>query len=147
MPNEKTVSEFDELFAEILASPEIAVTEVTDPGEEPSVVATPMLKMETIGDTVKHVPAQKVEAKPAEKPEYKRDEGKKAVDGAPFETTVYTRGYVKCQWTDGWRFENKACLYLEDLEAVEQWMASLGYQGWKEKAIANGLKYRKPKEG
>lgn len=147
MPNEKTVSEFDELFAEILATPEVAVTEVADPGDEPSVVAPPILKMETVGDTVKHVPAQKVEAKPADKPEYKRDEGKQVVDGAPFDTTVYTRGYVKCQFVEGWRFENKFCAYLEDLEMLEQFISSLGYQEWKEKAIAAGLRYRKPKEG
>lgn len=144
MPNEKTVSEFDALFAEILAdAPDLAVQTVADPGDEPSVVEPPVLKMETIGDTVKHVPAQQVAATETPKPEYKRDEGKQSVDGAPFQSTVYTRGYIKVQWTEGWRFENKCCLYLEELEGLEQFMASPAYQEWKSAAISKGLRRRK----
>lgn len=144
MPNENSVSEFDAMFNEILAGcPDLVVQTVEDPGEEPKPVPPPVLKMETIGDTVKYVPAQQVAATETPKPEYKRDEGKQSVDGAPFETTVYTRGYVKCQWVEGWRFENKACFYLEDLEALEQFMASPAYQGWKADAVAKGLRRRK----
>lgn len=147
MANENIKSEFDNLLAELLAdAPDTAVTVVEDVSDEPTVVATPILKMETIGDTVKYVPAQKVEAAPAEKPQYKQDEGKKPVAGAPFESTVYTRGYLQAKWNDGWRFANKCCWYLEDLEALENFFASPGYATWKEACVAAGLKSRR-KEG
>ena len=147
MANEQVTSEFDKLLADLLENtPETAVVETEEVGEEPTVVATPILKMETVGDTVKYVPAQKVEATPAEKPQYKQDEGKKAVAGAPFESTVYTRGYVSAKWNEGWRFANKCCWYLEELEALEQFFASPDYQNWKGNCIAAGLKSRR-KEG
>jgi hypothetical protein len=106
-----------------------------------------MLKMETIGDTVKHVPAQQVAAVEAAKPQYKQDEGKQAVDGAPFESTIYSRGYLSAKWSEGWRFANKACLYLNELEALENWFGTPGYKEWKAKAIAAGLKRRPGTEG
>jgi hypothetical protein len=144
MPNENAVSEFDSFLADVLKdAPEVAVKEIEDPGDEPTVVSAPILKMETIGDTVKHVPAQVVEAKEQPKPEYKRDEGKREVSGAPCEATVYTRGYVRLKFNEGWRFDNKVCLYLEDLESLENWFGSEGYKAWKANAVEAGLKTRK----
>ncbi len=144
MPNENSVNEFDAFLADVLKDvPEAVMVVPEDPGEEPKVVAPPMLTMETIGDTVKHVPAQVVEAKPQPKPEYKKDEGKKEVEGAPCEATVYTRGYVRLKFNEGWRFDNKVCLYLEDLESLENWFGSEGYRAWKANAVEAGLKTRK----
>jgi hypothetical protein len=144
----ENTSEFDRLLADLLTgAPNVAVSEVTDPGDEPSVVPPPMLKMETIGDTVKHAPAQQVAAVEAAKPQYKQDEGKQAVDGAPFESTIYSRGYLSAKWSEGWRFANKACLYLNELEALENWFGTPGYKEWKAKAIAAGLKRRPGTEG
>lgn len=141
-------SEFDRLLSDLLAdAPNVAVKELADPGDLPSVVAPPLLKMETIGDTVKHVPSQQVDAVEAAKPQYKQDEGKKPVEGAPFEATVYSRGYLSAKWNEGWRFANKACLYLNELEALEAFFCSPEYQTWKAKAIAAGLKRRPGTEG
>jgi hypothetical protein len=146
MPNENAVNEFDAFLADVLKdTPDVAVKEFEDPGDEPTVVSTPILKMETIGDQVKYVPAQAVEAAPAEKPQvtYKTDEGKQEISGAPCQTTVYSKGYVQFKFNDGWRFANKVCLYTEELESMEQFFASEGYKTWKAAAVAAGLKFRK----
>jgi hypothetical protein len=144
----ENTSEFDRLLADLLTgAPNVAVSEITDPGDEPSVVPPPMLKMETIGDTVKFVPSQQVEAVEAAKPQYKQDEGKKPVSGAPFESTVYSRGYLQAKWNEGWRFANKCCLYLNELEALKAFFASPEYEPWLAKCVASGLKKRPGTEG
>lgn len=148
MANENVTSEFDKLLSDLLGGvPETVVCDVEDVGDEPAIVSAPVIKMETIGDTVKFVPSQPVEVKPAEKPVYKQDEGKQSVAGAPFDSTVYSRGYVSAKWNDGWRFANKAAWYLEELEALEKFFGSPEYFMWKGNCINAGLRHRRKQEG
>lgn len=143
MANEQVTNEFDKLLADLLENtPDVAVSDIGDVGDEPEVVSPPVLRMETIGDTVTYVPSQPVQVQQAEKPTYRTDPGKKPVDGAPFESTVYSRGYVSAKWPGG-RFANKCAWYLEELEALESWFGTPQYQTWKSAAIEAGLKHRR----
>jgi hypothetical protein len=141
MANAEVVSEFDKLFAEIiLNTPETAVAEITDPGDEPSAVTPPVLKMEAV------LPVQQVEVTPAAKPDrYKEVEGKVQVDGAPCDTTVYPKGYCQFKFGQTW---NKCALYEEQiLELKEFFSDEERFSEWIESARAAGLKSRTPKEG
>lgn len=142
MANDEIVNEFDKLFAEIiLGTPETAVVEVADPGDEPSVVSPPILRMETLANEVKHVPAQVVEAKPAPKPRYQEVDGKVNVEGGPCETVAYPKGYMQFRFGQTW---NKCALYLEDIRALRDWFRDEGaYDQWEADAIVAGLKARK----
>ena len=139
MANAEVVSEFDKLFAEIiLNTPETAVAEITDPGDEPSVVTPPVLKMEAV------VPVQEV--KVVDKPRYQEVEGKVQIEGGPCDSTVYPKGYVQLKWGQTW---NKCALYLEDVLALRDFFRDEEqYAEWEMRAVAAGLKYRnQPKEG
>lgn len=138
MANEEIVSEFDKMFAEIIATtPEVAVVEVTDPGDEPSPVAPPVLRMETVA------PVQVVEAVPTAKPRYQEVDGKVHLDGGPCDTTVYPKGYVQFKFAQTW---NKCALYEEDVLGLQAFFADPARFGaWLESARAAGLKSRKPK--
>lgn len=141
MANEAIVSEFDKLFAEIVNStPEVAVAEITDPGDEPTVVTPPVLKMEAV------LPVQQVTVAPATKPDrYQEVEGKVQVSGAPCDTTVYPKGYVQFKFGQTW---NKCALYEEQILELQEFMSDEArFNKWLEDARAAGLKSRTPKEG
>jgi hypothetical protein len=141
MANEEIVSEFDKLFAEIVTStPEVAVAEITDPGDEPSQVPPPVLKMEAV------LPVQRVEVTPAAKPDrYREVDGKIHVEGGPVDTTVYPKGYVQFKWSQTW---NKCALYLEDVIALRDFFRDEErYADWEMGAVAAGLKYRNQPKG
>lgn len=141
MANAEVVSEFDKLFAEIVNStPEVAVAEITDPGDEPTVVTPPVLKMEAV------IPVQQVTVAPAPKPDrYKEVEGKVQVDGAPCDTTVYPKGYCQFKFGQTW---NKCALYEEQILELKEFMSDEArFNDWLQDARAAGLKSRTPKEG
>jgi hypothetical protein len=139
MANNEIVSEFDKLFAELIeTTAETAVIDLNDPGDEPSVVPPPVLKMETVA------PVQEV--KVVDKPRYQEVEGKVQIEGGPCDSTVYPKGYVQLKWGQTW---NKCALYLEDVLALRDFFRDEEqYAEWEMRAVAAGLKYRnQPKEG
>lgn len=148
MADDKITSEFDAMLADILSeSPEAVVTEVAEVGDEPEVVTPTMLKLETIGDTVKHVPAQQVSAVEADKPKgrYKTDDGKSEVEAAaPFKGTVYTKGYLQMKFGQSW---NKCSLYYDEFLALKEFFRSDACSAYEIKATAAGWKARPSKGG
>lgn len=141
MANDEIVNEFDKLFSEIIATtPEVAVADVDDPGEEPTSVAPPVLRMETV------MPVQQVTAAPTAKPDkYREVEGKVHLEGAPCDTTVYPKGYVQFKWAQTW---NKCALYQEQiLELKEFFCDEERFNDWMASAQAAGLKGRGTREG
>lgn len=126
MANDATISEFERLMQEMGAMPETAVTEVADPGDEPCVTEAPALKLETISDGVKFVPAQQVvatsETKPAPTGRYRTDDGKQVIEvEAPFTPTMYSKGYLNMGFGSSW---NKASLYRKKFIALRDFMRS-----------------------
>lgn len=141
MANEEIVNEFDKMFAELIeGTAETAVAQVSDPGDEPSVVPPPVLKMEAVA------PVQVVQAVETPKPRYQEVDGKVQVEGGPCDTTVYPKGYCQFKLAQTW---NKCALYLEDVIAFRDFFRDEERYGeWEMRAVAAGLKYRnQPKEG
>lgn len=141
MPSEATVSEFDKLMSELMAAPEVGEAETTTTSEP--------IKLETIGDTVKFVPAQPVvatsETKPAPTSRYRTDDGKQELQvEAPFTPTMYSKGYLNMGFGSSW---NKASLYKKKFLALREFMRSekcdelialADAAGWKDEPSKKG---------
>jgi hypothetical protein len=145
MASEKITTEFDEMLAEILReAPEAAITEVTV-SDEPEVTPPPVLKMETIGDTVKFVPAQQVTATEVPKGRYRTDDGKTEVEGhAPFTGTVYSKGYLQLKFKQTW---NKCSLYRDEFAELKEFFRSEACDTYEQLAESAGWKSRPSKGG
>lgn len=136
MPKPEDLAEFDDLIAEIMSGGDTAVKEVSD---TPEVCETPR---EAVIEALVEAPIPSQPVAATETPKgYRVDADKVSVDGAPFQTTVYSLGYVKAKWPN-FRFDNKAAWYLEEVEALEAFMASAEYQVWKAACLAAGLRKR-----
>lgn len=139
MPDPNDVAEFDSLIAEIMSGGDTAVKEVST---EPTVCETPAQAREVVVEALIETPIPSQPVAATETPKgYRVDSDKVSVDGAPFQSTVYSLGYVKAKWPN-FRFDNKAAWYLEELEALEAFMASPDYQTWKSACLAAGLRKR-----
>jgi hypothetical protein len=145
MASEKITTEFDAMLAEILAeAPEAAITEVTV-SDEPEVTPPPVLKMETIGDQVKFVPAQQVTATEVPKGRYRTDDGKTEVEGeAPFTGTVYSKGYLQLKFKQTW---NKCSLYRDEFAELKEFFRSEACDTYEQLAESAGWKSRPSKGG
>lgn len=128
------VAEFDSLIAEIMSGGPAVTT------AEPEVDFEAMRGGVVEALIEAPIPTQAVAATETSKA-YRVDAGKVEIEGAPFETTVYSLGYVKFKWPN-FRFANQCSLYLEELEAAEAFFTSPEYQTWKQAALTAGLRKR-----
>lgn len=147
MPRDEDVDQFDELFAEIMAAPEAtAVAEVAD---EPEVVSDLISARNAVIKALIESPEVIETAKPdrakKERVEYKTVD-KVEVEGGPCQTKCYPLGYATLSWSQGFRFQNKVCLYRSDLVAFvefcrdkaksDEWLAALEAAGHRERGEA-----------
>ena len=131
---------FDSLFAEILADG--SGETVVEVSEEPTAVATLADSREALIEQVIAEPVAET-GKPDARKEYRTVE-KTEVEGGPENTVskVYPLGYLSLVIRNGFRFQNKACFYGPDLEALVEFCRSDKADAWLAALKDAGLRAR-----
>jgi hypothetical protein len=141
MSHDEDSDAFDDLFAEITADG--TATKTAEVSDEPEVVAPLADSRENLIENLVAEPVVREVAKPDEKKVVYKTVDKVEIEGGPNGTSskVYPLGYLALTFL-GWRFQNKACLYLDALKSFVAFCRSPECDAWMARLEAAGCRNR-----